>query len=320
MEKVRYDQRYTTLLEVYRSGSYSSAGGSLGLTPSAVSQQVHSVEQELGLTLFLRKGNKLIPTRECETVVKYSEKIQSLCRRMESELAAGNLRHLDVGVTPSAESFALSRVFTQYAEHDPSLQITVNTGSADELGTMLKNYAIDLAVVEGDCSVSGLNSIILDTDYLAVAVPPDSTYAKKGIITVDELAREPLILKPKGSGTRSLFEAKLKSSGVSPGKLHVRMEVDSIATIKKLVANRYGLSILSSKACMKDVAAGRIATVPLYEMNMIRNIQLLYRKDFGKDALLKGIRSCYTEVMRELESRQTPPAMTQSTSERKDAK
>lgn len=307
MEKIRYDQRYATLLEVYRLGGFSCAGNQLGLTPSAVAQQIHSIEKELDVTLFTRNGNKLLPTRDCETVVKYANKIQSLCRRMERELTSKKLHHLTVGVTPSAENFALSRVLTQYAEHNPSMQITVNTGSAEELCAMLKNYAIDLAVVEGDCPENGFRYIILDTDFLVVAVPADSQYAKEGVITLKELEREPLILKPKSSGTRCLFEAKLESMGLSPDHFRVRMEADSIATIKKLVANHYGLSVLSSKACMKDVAAGRICTVPLYGMNMIRNIQLIYRTDFDHDELLKGIQNCYTEVMRELESQQTEP-------------
>lgn len=310
-DRVRYDQRYVSLPVVYRLGSFSAAGIELSLTPSAVAQQIHSIERELNVTLFRKGDKRLVPTPECETVMKYVSQVQSLCRRMEEdiELSRHRMQHLTVGVTPSAESFALSRVLTKYADQSPSLQITVNTGSASELCTMLKNLAIDIAVVEGDCPSSDCNSIILDTDFLVVAVPPDSVYAKKGLITVKELQQEPLILKPQGSGTRCLLDAKLESAGLSLDQFRVMIEVDSIATIKKLVASHYGLSVLSSKACRKEVASGKICTVPLYEMNMVRNIQLLYRKDFEQDLLLKEIQRCYSEVMRESSAGGTPKSI-----------
>ena len=52
LENIRYDQRYASLLAVYRCRSYTLAAEKLSLTPSAVSQQIHSVERELGIRLF----------------------------------------------------------------------------------------------------------------------------------------------------------------------------------------------------------------------------------------------------------------------------
>lgn len=86
LDRIHYDQRYVSLLEVYRSGSYTAAGGTLALTPSAVAQQIRSVERELDTPLFERADRRLIPTRECEVVVKYIEKIQSMCRRMSDDI------------------------------------------------------------------------------------------------------------------------------------------------------------------------------------------------------------------------------------------
>ena len=50
LDRIHYDQRYVSLLEVYRSGSYTAAGSALALTPSAVAQQIRSVERELTLS------------------------------------------------------------------------------------------------------------------------------------------------------------------------------------------------------------------------------------------------------------------------------
>lgn len=115
--QVNYDQRYSGLLTVYRLRSFAAAAVELSLTASAVSKQIHSLESDLGRPLFIRSGSRLIPTRACEAIVPFAEKIDTLCVRMQQELASTDrsVRRLVVGVTPSAESSAISQVLTRYA-------------------------------------------------------------------------------------------------------------------------------------------------------------------------------------------------------------
>lgn len=299
---IRYDQRYQTLLVVHRYGNYTVAGNELALTPSAVTQQVHSIERELNISLFRREGKKLFPTKECDIIVEYVKKIQSLCTRLDHEIDSSlrETRRMVFGVTPSVADYALSTMLDRYISGKEDVQITIRSGSSAELSELLCNREIDLAIAEGDFPGSGFSSVVLDTDYLVVAVPCDSPYVKKRMITLRELQTVPLILRSPGSGTRTLFEAHLKKSGLSLSKFHVMMEVDSVDTIKKLVGNHYGLSILSYKACAKDVAAGQIATVPLCDTNMIRQIHIFYRDDFRYNSLLRDLQQNYEEAMRDI--------------------
>ena len=86
--QVNYDQRYSGLLTVYRLRSFAAAAVELSLTASAVSKQIRSLESDLGRPLFIRSGSRLIPTRACEAIVPFAEKIDALCVRMQQELAA----------------------------------------------------------------------------------------------------------------------------------------------------------------------------------------------------------------------------------------
>lgn len=296
LDRIHYDQRYDSLLEVYRLGSFTAAGNKLGLTPSAIGQQVRSVEQELDTPLFERGERRLIPTRECRVIVKYIEKIHTMCRRMSDdvELSKHNIERLNVGITPSAVSGALSGVIEELSARVLPTRITVTTDSAARLCDMLESYAIDLAIIEGgSCQSDTLAEVMLDTDYLSVILPPDSEYAARGMITPGELQNEPLIMKPPDSGTRRLFNASLAGAGLSPEKFSVIMEVSSVDTIIRLVAGHYGLSVLSSKACAAAAENGRIAAVPLGGINMTRSIRLVYRKNRDCSELIGKIRSSY---------------------------
>lgn len=279
LEKIRYDQRYATLPVVIRCRSFAGAARELALTPSAVSAQVRSLERELGVPLFTTVKKELVPTDKCRLVAEYIEKIQSVCRRMSDEVesARSGTERLQVGITPSAENFVLAGVLDAVTAANPAVQVRVTTGVAEMLYPMLKNLEIDLAIVEGGATPAGLCEVILDTDHLSVAVPVDSVWARRGMIRLAELKKEPLILRPRESGTGRLFHSGLISAGVPEKELRVMLEAESVDTIVRLVAGGYGLSVLSDKACAAYVAAGKIAAVRLEGMNLSRSIRILYR-------------------------------------------
>ena len=150
LDNIRYDQRYDSLLVVYRFGSYTAAARNLSLTPSAVSQQIHSVERELGTTLFIRSKNRLTPTAECELVVGSIQKIQAVCKQISDgiDLSHRHLERLCVGITPSAENYALTGVLSALTGSRLPIQLKVTSGTSEELCDKLKNYEIDIAVID----------------------------------------------------------------------------------------------------------------------------------------------------------------------------
>lgn len=302
MRKLHFDFRYETLAEVLRQGGYSAAGKTLSLTASAVAHQIHSLEDELGVRLFVNRGGRLHPTPECEAVSRYLSRIDALCDQMTEELSnPGADRHVTVGLTPSIESGALSRMLSENQTRIDGIHITVRIDAAQKLREMLVGGAIDFAVVDGSMEDPDFNSVILDTDYLGAVVPAGSKYARSGMISPEELIRERLILRPAGSGTRSLFEANLKRTGIPADQLRVMMEVNSVATVKKLVAEGFGISLLSEKVCRKEILSGTLALIPVSDWNLTRNIRLYYRKDSAQNDLLQFIRTVYANILTETE-------------------
>lgn len=293
LEKIRYDQRYASLLAVYRCRSYTLAAEKLSLTPSAVSQQIHSIERELEVRLFNRERNVLIPTPECELVADSVKKVEAVCRRMSDgiDLSKRHIDRLSIGVTPSAGNYALTNMLLKAGEASFPTQIKISTGSSEELCEKLRNFTVDIAVIEGRCNTNDFNSVMIDTDHLTVAVPRNSEWARRGIITVLELFSAKLIMKPKSSGTRELFEASLRSAGISPDRLNVIMEADSTDTIIRLVAGGYGLSVLSNNACTEYANRGTIASAGLEGINMSRSIRLLYRRGENMQSIISAIGS-----------------------------
>lgn len=295
MRDLHFDFRYKTLEKVLETGSYTSAGKTLSLTASAVSQQIHSLENELQTVLFTKTGGKLLPTEDCRAIARYLGRINALCEQMceELETSQSNFKHVTLGLTQSIESGALAAVLSENQDRIDGIQITVKTDTAQNLGEMLRDGRIDFAIIDGSFEDRGLNSVILDTDTLGAVVLPESSYAKKRSISLQELKKERIILRPSGTGTRNLLNAALQKAGLSSEMLHIMLEVNSPETILKLVKEGFGISILSEKVCLKELGKQKLSFVPVADLNMVRNIRLFYRDESEKPDLLQTIQSLY---------------------------
>lgn len=291
-----FDQRFEALRLVRELKSYSAAAGKLSLSPSAVAQQIHSLERELEAELFVRSGNRLVPTEVCDIAADYAGQAASLRRRMELDIDASRreVNSVVIGVSPSLEDSAVSEMLAQYTRLHPNAQLRMVSENGRSLLALLRERMLDLAIVDTPFPSDEFNSLLIDTDYLTAAVPNESPLAALGHISLDQLKKERLILRPSGSGTRTLFEASLRKLGMSLEQFNVMMEADSTSTIKRLVESNYGISVLSGRACAAAVSEGRFRVLPISDLNMVRRIHICYRKDFSNMAFLGQLQELYS--------------------------
>ena len=292
------DAKLITLLKVAETGNYTRAAEKLSLTQPAVSQHIKQLEREMNVMLFERRSGHIVPTQEGALVIEYAERVVSLYETLVQSLAdrRRSIARLHVGVTHTSESNLVSEVLARYTEENPGMKITVQTDTLENLCDMLKTYRIDIAIVEGTATDSSLHSIMLDTDSLVLAVSPEHRLARRTHVTLDELKQERLILRLPSSGTRNLFTAHLESHNISPDEFNIVLEVDNIATIKDLIRRNYGVSILARSACMDELKKGKIVALPIENLSMMREINLLYPDTFRHVEVLDELVEIYRET------------------------
>ena len=118
------------------------------------------------------------------------------------------------------------------------------------------------------------------------------------MVTINDLRRERMILRLPDSGTRNLFVSTLESMGLDIGDFNVVLEVDNIATIKDLIRKDMGISILARSACMDELRKGKLAALPIENLSMIRETNLLYHQDFEHTDILRDVTRLYGETAR----------------------
>ncbi len=294
------DPKLNTLLKVYETGSYTRAADALMLTQPAVSQHVKQLESALDVKIFIRKDGELLATREGEIVLKYARRIKSLYANMQQSIIneRRQLKRIRIGITHTAESNQIAEVLAKYCSSKEGVTITITSDSVMNLYSKLSDFELDLAIVEGGAVPSGMNSLLLDTDYLVLAVSNNNPLAKQPLVTIDDLKKEKMILRLPNSGTRNLFAAQLESRGMSLDEFNIILEVDNIATIKDLIRRDFGVSILARSACMDELRKGKITVLPIENLSMVREINVVYRGDFEHIDILREIARTYTETMK----------------------
>ena len=292
------DPKLHSLMKVVETGSFTRAAEQLSLPQPAVSQHIRSLESELNVRIFERKNNELHVTHEGEMVIKYARRMLSLYNNLRKDLTSEKrqLTSLTVGITHTAESNAIAEALARYVNSRSGVTIKIITDSQSNLHDMLKNYELDFAIVEGKINDPSLKYLILDTDCLVLAVSPGHRLAHRGMVTIGELQKEKMILRLPDSRTRNLFVASLESQNLSIDDFNVVLEIDNIATIKDLIRRDFGVSVLAKSACMDELKKKKIVVLPIENLSMMREINIVYTQDFEHFQLLRDIVRYYNET------------------------
>ena len=292
------DNKLETLIAVNQLGSYTKAAQSLSLTQPAVSQHIKALEEELGIKIFNKTETGLKPTPEGVIAIRYAKRIKALYQVEEQRIADSkkNMFSLLVGITHTAESSTVGEALANYAYETKGLRITIISDSISNLYEKLEDYQVDLIIVEGHNLDKRYSSLLLDTDSLLLAVGQGNPLSKKSMVTINELEEEKMILRGANSGTRQLFEASLHSQGLSLDNLNIILEADNIGTIKELVIKNIGVSVLARSACLDEEMDHKLVLLPIEGLAMIREVNLVYPKDFGHTEILDGIVGAYKQT------------------------
>jgi LysR family transcriptional regulator, low CO2-responsive transcriptional regulator len=135
---------------VFEAGSFSQAARRLGISQPAITQQVRSLENRFGVTLFERRSNKLLPTALCREFVAVTSQLHSLeaqalaVLRQKDALKGGELR---IGLGNSMPGMALISAFHRlYA----NIQISVEMGNWASILEAVVDQRVDVGVLP-DC-------------------------------------------------------------------------------------------------------------------------------------------------------------------------
>lgn len=274
---MNFSQLRAFLTVVDRQG-ISRATDDLALTQSAISRQIQSLEQSLGMKLFVRQGRTLSLTDAGRVVLEHGRRI--LRDLAETQDAIDGLKglkrgHLRIGAASTIGTYLLPEPLGAFKGRFPGIEITLEIANKAETLRRLLAQEIDLGFVGPPIRVAGLVAEEYLEDELVLITSPAHPLAGLPLVTARDLADEVFIMREKGSGTREIMEEELVRAGVGIRKM---MELGSTEAVKQAVAANLGVSMVSRYAITLEILTGRLCTTTVRDLRLIRQLYAVYRQ------------------------------------------
>ena len=265
---------------VVEERQFVRAATELHVAQSALSQQMRDLERDLGAELLVRDRRGITPTPAGEVLLGHARLVLEQVETARAEIAeltglvTGRLR---VGSGSPSGPVPLPATLAELQRRHPNVEIALRDTTSEELLRWLDEGAVDVALVSfaPEQLPERLHAILVTREPMVVLMPAGHRLAARRRLALRELAGEPLVTFPRGSGMRDTIEDGFRDAGV--GRPTVTAEtIDPLATLE-LVGQGLGLSLVPRSVA--DHAGRDVRVVALRRPGLERIVTLAWARE-----------------------------------------
>ncbi|MFF0465384.1 LysR family transcriptional regulator [Streptomyces mexicanus] len=249
---------------VAEEGSFTRAAARLVVAQPAVSQQIRSLERELGERLFDRTSRSVRLTEAGRTLLPLAARTLAAADALTAEFASRTALltgTLSLGTVDGVEHTSLPGILGTFHHRYPGVTVHLVEGRSAELMTRVDEGTLDAAVVAlpPRPPAPHMRTETLLRDEIVAVVPPDSPLASRTRVPVELLAGRTLVSYGPDSGLRPWLDRAFQSAGVD---FTVRYATNDVALHVALV--QAGIGVALSVRTHQAVQGTRlVTTLPL---------------------------------------------------------
>ncbi|MFB4324269.1 LysR family transcriptional regulator [Priestia sp. BR_2] len=245
------------------TGSVTRAAELLNISQPAITAQVKKFEKELSLTLFKPQGRGIGLTQAGAELLPLAKRLFSVEQQIEQfcrDYRSGSRGHIRLAATYLPSHFLLPAWLAKYKQRYEDVEMSITTTNSSDALKQLLNMDVDLAIYGGlpEESPDTIQTEELFRDELWFVVSPDHRYANQHI-SLDEMMREPFVMREEGSSTRErLFALCRTHSAPSP---RITLQFNGLHEAITAVVAGYGANFVSSLVVREYVERGELSQV-----------------------------------------------------------
>ncbi|HBN09921.1 MAG TPA: hypothetical protein DD435_15190 [Cyanobacteria bacterium UBA8530] len=275
-------ERLRTFLIAAEELNFTQAARRLNLSQPAISQQIREIEEDLGVSLFDRRGRTILLTPAGEKLRPLADALLKnvLSVREELEEFRGVPQgSLQIGAGNAVGIYQLPRVLGHFAQLYPGIRTSLQIGDTVNILRGLKDGNLDLAVVEEEPSseqLQGLTKIPYIEDELILISHPDHEWAGRGTIAIEELVKAWFVVRKPNCPINILIKNHLAAAGFDPNRRNIRFEFGNTEGIKRTVMAGLGVGFASKFSVLKEIKAKYLVKVNVEGLKIDRTIWLVH--------------------------------------------
>lgn len=289
---------YIVALDEHRS--FQLAAKACHVTQPTLSQQVLKLEKDLGVMIFDRSKQPVIPTQlgskiigQARQVLKQAKSIEDLILLNKGEVA-GEFR---LGVIPSLSSYLLPLFVPQFTKKYPGVHLTIDECLTDQIIEKLKNDTLDGAILATPLHHDFIQELPLFYEPFWVYVAKQHPLFKQKKLSAGEIDASDLWLLRDGHCFRGqALQLCKKRKGSNPQR--IEFEGGSLEVLKSLVDENLGMTLLPDLATRKLVGGKEKENLRPFENPIpVREISIVHSRIFAKRVILEAIKSMILECV-----------------------
>ncbi|MCI1775037.1 MAG: LysR family transcriptional regulator [Paenibacillus lautus] len=279
------------------TGSVTRAAELLNISQPAITAQVKKFEKELSLTLFKPQGRGIGLTEAGAELLPLAKRLFSVEQQIEQfcqDYRSGSRGHIRLAATYLPSHFLLPAWLAKYKQRYEDVEMSITTTNSSDALKQLLNMDVDLAIYGGlpEESPDTIQTEELFRDELWFVVSPDHRYANQHI-SLDEMMREPFVMREEGSSTRErLFALCRTHSAPSP---RITLQFNGLHEAITAVIAGYGANFVSSLVVREYVERGELSQVYVDGIELQNIIAVCTRKHEALSAAAMN----FVEMIRE---------------------
>ncbi len=258
------------------------------LSQSAASMTLAELEKQLKRPLFDRVGKKLKLNENGRSLLPKAIEILQRIKELEkqTQLKTEQLQgEIKIGASTTIANYLMPAILKEFTEQFPHVRIKLESGNTKTIVEHIKNFHLDIGLIEGSCYKKEIQVKPWTKDEMAVFCGVTHPLAQKKQISMSDLKNTQWILREQGSGTREIIETHFNSLFTTE---NIFLELSSSEAIKNMVSMGLGISCLSVAALKDALNAGTLVTLPLKNISITRDFFCITHKEKYHSAIVKA--------------------------------
>ncbi len=289
-------QQMEYIVAVYRLRHFAKAAEHCGVTQPTLSAMIQKLEQELGVKLFERSSQQVVPTAIGRLVVEQAWRVISRARKIkdiveeERNALSGVFR---IGILPTIAPYLLPRFFTRLMEEYPDIDFRVSEMKTADCKKALARGEIDVAIIVSLGEIEGMEQDSLYFEqFIAYVSESDSLFQSKSIRSAD-LPGHFIWLLDEGHCFRDQLVKFCNIKSACDSKL--TYSLGSIETFMRMVEAGQGITFIPELALDQLTESQKRLVRPFAIPIPTREVVLLTTKTFVR----KGIKQMMINEIRD---------------------
>jgi LysR family nitrogen assimilation transcriptional regulator len=278
-------------------GSITRASAHLQIAQPALTRHVQRLEEELDATLFTRANRGVRLTEAGHKLLESAQRILRDVERAGDEIRAHKAHptgKIILGVTPPLCPVVVPELFARMRRHYPMIELKVVHAGTARLEEFIIAGLVDLALMTMISRSRLITLTRLAEEEMVLVTRPGAR--PRQTVSLEELRRTPLIL---GDGMRAALEVLLAGRGIA---LRVDTELDDHETIRLMVQQGVGASILPHSSIHRECARGLVEAHRITEDGIFRTLALGVAANRAASSARKVVAEVVTRVLIDIEA------------------